>query len=85
MLYRRDNVDAKKGLANGLIADWEGYEHLVTHALTSCLRANSEEHPLLVSEPAFTTKAQRIKLCELLFEKYNPPAVFITKTPVLTA
>lgn len=40
---------------------------------------------MLISEPAYTTKAQRLKLCELVFEKFNPPAVFIAKSPVLTA
>jgi hypothetical protein len=67
-----------------IVSDWDLFEQLLTHSFTS-LHSNANEHPILISEPAFNTKAQRQKLCELVFEKFNPPAFFVVKTPVLTA
>ena len=83
------------------------YEQLLHHGYAS-LHADSSEHPLLISEPAFNTKSQvappliffqhkkltfsqtqtqtqRLKLMELVFERFKPPAVFVVKNSVLTA
>eukprot|EP00299_Pterocystis_sp_00344_P013262 c6481_g1_i1.p1 GENE.c6481_g1_i1~~c6481_g1_i1.p1 ORF type:complete len:430 (-),score=107.92 c6481_g1_i1:45-1334(-) len=84
LYYRRDNTDVKNPFSQGLVNDWDVFEQLLSHGFSS-LHTNATEHPLLISEPAFNTKSQRIKLCELVFEKFKPPAMFVAKTPVLTA
>lgn len=49
------------------------------------MRLNTEEHPLLLSEPSHNTNAVREKIVELMFEKYNVPAVFLAKSGVLSS
>eukprot|EP00300_Choanocystis_sp_HF-7_P018118 c1993_g1_i1.p1 GENE.c1993_g1_i1~~c1993_g1_i1.p1 ORF type:complete len:375 (+),score=74.55 c1993_g1_i1:246-1370(+) len=82
--FRRDNMDIVSPFSQGQISDWDVYEQLLNHALKS-LHANPQEHPFLMSEPPHVSKSQRSKLCEIIFEKYSPPAYFVTKSPVLSA
>jgi Actin len=49
------------------------------------LRAETVEMPLMVSEPPHVRPEQREKLVQLLFEKFQPPALFIAKTNVLSS
>jgi actin-like protein 6A len=44
-----------------------------------------KETPLLLSEPAIHNKENRLKLVEYLFEKYQIPALFLCKDPVLSS
>lgn len=39
---------------------------------------------MLFTEPSFNTKAARQHLCELLFEKFHVPAMFVSKDAVLS-
>ena len=55
------------------------------HTLRKRLVVQSDEHPILLSEPVHVSRETREKTVALLFEKHNPPAVFLAKTPVLTA
>lgn len=49
------------------------------------LRVESIEHPILFSEPSHHNKENRMKLVEMMFEKYSLPALFICKSAVLSA
>ena len=49
------------------------------------LRVDPKEHPILFTEPSLHNKENRIKLTEMMFEKYGVPAMFICKSAVLSA
>ena len=49
------------------------------------MKSESEQHPVLFSEAAWNQKARREKIVEIMFEKYNSPAFFMAKSPVLAA
>jgi len=49
------------------------------------MRLTTEEHPMLLAEPSHNTSAAREKMVELMFEKYNAPAVFLAKNAVLSS
>jgi actin-like protein 6A len=49
------------------------------------MRLTTEEHPMLLAEPSHNTSAAREKMVELMFEKYNVPAVFLAKNAVLSS
>lgn len=66
------------------MTDWEGYEQIVDHAFMRLLRVNLNEHPLLIAEPCHTTSAQREKLAEMVFEKWNVPAFFLQRSAALS-
>lgn len=46
---------------------------------------NPKETPLLLTEGPIHNKEQRLKLTEFLFEKYQVPAIFLCKSPVLSS
>eukprot|EP00899_Mesostigma_viride_P024725 jgi/Mesvir1/5437/Mv15496-RA.1 len=83
--YRRDGMEMVGPLKNGLIEDWEVMEAIWKHALVEQLRVSPEEHPILLAEPPYNTKAIREKSVEVLFESHNVPALFVAKTAVLTS
>ncbi|KAJ2548766.1 NuA4 histone acetyltransferase subunit [Coemansia sp. RSA 1933] len=72
-------------MEQGLVKDWDVYEKIWEYALKSRLRVRAEEHPVLVSEAAWSTSEQRAKLVELAFERFSSPAFYVCKTPVLAA
>lgn len=66
-----------------LVQDWDAVEQIWHYALERHLRINPAEHPLMIAEPTFASPAQREKFVEILFEKFQVPAVFLCKSPVL--
>jgi actin-like protein 6A len=49
------------------------------------MRVDPKEHPILFTEPSLHNKENRIKLTEMMFEKYGIPAMFVCKSAVLSA
>ena len=84
--YRRDHMEMTSPFnAEGLLEDWDVVEALWAHTLKKRLVVQPDEHPILLGEPVHTTREGREKMVELLFEKHNPPAVFLAKNPMLTS
>eukprot|EP00041_Stephanoeca_diplocostata_P021767 m.513680 g.513680 ORF g.513680 m.513680 type:complete len:485 (+) comp21906_c1_seq14:131-1585(+) len=71
--------------SDGLVEDWTLMEKLIDYIYNKALCADPKEHPLMISEIAWNTRNRRERLAELLFEKYNVPAIYMCKGPVLTA
>ncbi|KAG0610907.1 hypothetical protein M758_7G100900 [Ceratodon purpureus] len=72
-------------MKDGLVADWDVVESLWDHALRDRLLIDPKEHPMLLAEPSFNTQQHREKMVELMFEKYDVPALFLAKNAVLTS
>ena len=86
MGIRRDEVDVTSPYGeNGMLEDWEAVEGIWEHALKKCLTIQTDEHPVLMSEPVHNSDGVRSKMVELMFEKYAPPALFLAKNPVLSS
>merc|ERR1712166_1113302 len=49
------------------------------------LQADTSQHPLLLVEQSFAASEQRSKMCEMMFEKFEVPAFFLSKDAVLSA
>ncbi len=67
------------------MSDWDIIENLWRHTYFDRLRVDPKEHPVVLSEPSYNTTEQREKMAELIFEKFEVPAMFISKSAVLTA
>ena len=86
MSYRRDHMELASPFNDeGLLEEWDVVEAIWAHTLRKRLVVEPNEHPILMGEPVHTTREGREKMVELLFEKHNPPAVFLAKNPVLTS
>jgi len=53
--------------------------------LKEILHCNAEDHPILVTEPAWNTPANRERMAEIMFEEFQVPAFYIANTGVLNA
>ena len=49
------------------------------------MRVDPREHPVLVTEPAWNTAANRERMAEIMFEQFEVPAFYIANTGVLNA
>ncbi len=67
------------------IVNFDHLEDLLRKSLIDQLMINPRETPLLFTEPPIHNKDARLKLTEFMFEKFQVPAIFITKAPVLAA
>mmetsp|Transcript_30869 Transcript_30869/g.67419 ORF Transcript_30869/g.67419 Transcript_30869/m.67419 type:complete len:456 (-) Transcript_30869:65-1432(-) len=86
MGFRRDHMEMMGPYGkDGLIKDWDIVEQLWDHTLRKSLMVDPKDHPMLIAEPPHVTRENREKTIELMFEKFEAPAVFLAKNPVLTS
>jgi len=82
--YRRDFMELQSPLTDGLVSDWDIYERLLDHGFQKALGVDPKHHPVLLAEQSFNTRQLRERSTELLFEKYQVPALFTAKNAVLS-
>ena len=83
--YRRDHMEIKPTVADGVVQDWDAFEGIWSHIFTDKLKIDPEEYPVLLAEAPVNPKEAREKTVEILFEKFNVPAVFLAKSATLSA
>jgi actin-related protein len=89
--YVGDAAEALRGvlritypMEHGVIQDWDGMELIWRHVYSNVLRAESMEHPALLTEPPLNPRRNREKMAEIFFEKFRVPAVFFSIQAVLS-
>ncbi|KAJ7179318.1 actin-related protein Arp4p [Mycena filopes] len=81
----REGMEVANPLRDGLVHDFEPITALMRHAVVDVMRCNLTEHPILVTEPAWNTPANRERMAEIMFEEFQVPAFYIANTGVLNA
>ncbi|QRW05311.1 actin [Ceratobasidium sp. AG-Ba] len=81
----REGMEVGNPLQNGIVYDWTPIPAIINHAITRSLRCDASEHPILVTEPAWNTQANRERMAEILFEEFNVPAFYIANNGVLSS
>ena len=89
MFVGRD-VDKHRGLLrlshpmeHGHITDWKGLTHMLRH-VTGSLGIPAKDHPVLVTEAPNTSRPQRHKLAQVMFEELQYPALLFSVQAVLS-
>lgn len=80
----RSGMEVKRSIDGGSIHDWQLVSKVLTHAMER-LGVDVKETPLLLSEPSFNSSAQRERATQMLFEEFEAPALFLSKSAVLTS
>jgi len=80
----RGLLKLKRPLEHGRGTDYVALEKLWRYVFQSILRAQSDEHPVLLTEPLLNPRQHREKCAELLFETFRVPALCISPAPVLS-
>ncbi|GME95133.1 unnamed protein product [[Candida] boidinii] len=72
-------------ISNGIVRDWDDMEMVWKHVINSELNvSNIEDHPILLTEAPLNPKTNREKAGEILFEKFNVPALYLSIQAVLS-
>lgn len=68
-----------------MVENWDMFENFLDYIYNSCLRAVPRDHPVLITEPPWVTPPKREQMTELMFEKYQVPALYLAKNAALAA
>ncbi|CAD6198134.1 unnamed protein product [Caenorhabditis auriculariae] len=84
IIVPRARTNIQGFMKDGMIDDWDIFENLVEYNYNNILYSNPQEHPVLFTESAWNERSKRERLTELMFEKFQVPAFFLSKNAVLT-
>ena len=80
----REGLELQSPIHDGLVENWDLFEHLLDYVYQKVIKSQREYHPLMMTEPAWNPKTKRAQLTELMFEKYQIPAFYLAKNAVLS-
>ncbi|CAL8103758.1 unnamed protein product [Calicophoron daubneyi] len=93
---RRDNfigdeAQSKRGvlvlhspIEHGIVKNWDEMEHVWRYTFNNELRVMPEEHPVLLTEAPLNPNKNREKMCEIMFEQFHVPKLYVSIQAVLS-
>jgi len=85
LLFYKNDVEINYIMNNnGWIENYENFEEILENFEKNFF-IEYKDHPILFSEPSLHNKDNRIKFTEFVFEKFNLPAIYLSKSAVLSA
>jgi actin len=81
---KRSILTLKYPVQKGMITDWDCMEKMWNYTFYNKLKISPSEHSVLLSQAPLTQEIDREKMCEIMFEVFDTPAMFIALQPVLS-
>ncbi|CAL6020490.1 Actin [Hexamita inflata] len=89
-IYVGDEAQAKRGVLkltypveHGTVMDWDDMKQIWTHCFNNELRAQPSEHNVLLTEAPKNAKANREKMCQIMFEDFEVKGFYVQIQAVL--
>jgi actin-related protein len=70
-------------MEHGVVKDWDEMEIIWRHTFDEKLHVVSNDHPVLINEAPLNPKGNRERMAEMMFERFNVPAMHIAISGVL--
>jgi actin-related protein len=74
----------KSLLERGIISDWIGMERFWQSIFYEILKVEPSNHPIILAEAPLNPEANREKMAQIMYEKFNVPALLIIMQPSLS-
>ncbi|XP_035697278.1 actin-42-like [Branchiostoma floridae] len=81
-MSRRGILSLRHPIVNRYVKDWDDWEKVIHHVMTTTLRAQPDR-PVMLIEPAQNPLADRERIAELLFEALDVPGLYLASQAVL--
>ncbi|EUB58199.1 Actin, cytoplasmic [Echinococcus granulosus] len=69
---------------NGVIKNWDDIERIWYHTFYNELRVHPEDQACLLTEAPRNPKSNRERMCEMMFERFNIPGLYIAIQAVMS-
>jgi actin-related protein len=80
----QENMELSHPVQDGVIVDWDSYESLWHYTADNVLKVDLKEAPILISEKPYNPPSNRKTSCQLMFETFDVPGLFVSKDSVLS-
>jgi actin-related protein len=71
-------------LEHGIVTAWDDLEAIWAHTFHNELKIDPRDHPVMLTEAPRNPKANREHMAQIMFEKFNTPALYIAIQAVLS-
>ena len=80
----RSYLQVTQPMEHGIVRNWADMRHLWDYTFDEKLKVDTKGMKVLLTEPPMNPKANRQKMCEVMFEDYGFGGVYVAIQAVLT-